>query len=594
MSAYIRPWQKWRERIALHLSGAGFAVQAADMVAPPNSDLGDVVIPFFRLAKERGMSPALLARDAAAALTELGDATAAGPYVNLRLSDEILRLSVEDVLTTEVGAYGCAPQSDVVPILFEYAAPNTHKEIHVGHLRNFVTGVAFHSIWKAAGIPVIAVQFLNDQGSNVAKVLWMMVKLAGLEVMSLTHEQAAALLESYPIERRTGNALDRIYVAAVAEIGEAATVPPEISFIQSALEQHQPVWEFLWRETRDWCINELDGICRELGIVFDRPAPYLESDMLDEAAAIVDKLEMLGVARISEGALIVDLEAEKLGVALIRKSDGNLLYVSKDLALAYQKAADWPEVTQSFALVDDRQSHHFKQLKAILTRLDFSVSYDYLSYGLLTLKEGVMSSRKGNVITYQMIRNALLDRALSEVSQRHQDWEPAEVERVARAIAFGGMKFAILKQDSNSIITFHLEQALAFEGMTGPYCQYAVVRLRSILEKAGSLPQEGIDLETALYPAEREIILTAGKLPSIVQQAAGITDAGVDFRATQPAVLAQWCFAMAQSINAFYRDVPVLDAAPELRARHIQIARVAMMALTNGLSMLTIDVPERM
>lgn len=204
-----------------------------------------------------------------------------------------------------------------------------------------------------------------------------------------------------------------------------------------------------------------------------------------------------------------------------------------------------------------------------------------------------MSSRKGNIITYQMLRNALLDRALAEVSQRHADWEPEVVEATARAIAFGGMKFALLKQDPDSIITFDLEQALAFEGMTGPYCQYAVVRLRSILEKAGSGSHIGSD-DTGWLPAERELILTAGKLPSVVQQAAGYKTENINFKETQPAVLAQWCFLMAQSINAFYRDVPVLDAEPMVRGRRIGIARAAMIALTNGLSVLTIEVPEKM
>lgn len=601
MPVPFRPWQVWAERVAAHLSEEGFPVAATDIVSPPNANLGDLSVPFFRLSKERGQSPAILARDAAQTLMAsksdlFTDAVAAGPYVNIRLSDRVLMEAVEGILDTEKTTkegYGRQPVHLGAPILFEYANPNTHKEIHIGHLRNFVTGVAFHSIWKAAGIPVKAIQFVNDQGSNVAKVLWMMVVDAKQNVASLSMSEAEGLLEDWPKERRTGNALGRIYVEAGQKIEEDERAVAEISYIQARLEAHDPVWEFLWRETRNWCIQELQAICAEIGITFDRAFPYLESDLIDAASMIVNKLEMSGVARISDGALIVDLEEEKLGVALIRKSDGNLLYASKDLALAYQKEADWPGISQSFVLVDNRQSLHFKQLRAMLKRLVFPVQYDYLDYGLLTLKEGTMSSRKGNIITYQMLRNALLDRALAEVSQRHADWEPEVVEATARAIAFGGMKFALLKQDPDSIITFDLEQALAFEGMTGPYCQYAVVRLRSILEKAGSGSHIGSD-DTGWLPAERELILTAGKLPSVVQQAAGYKTENINFKETQPAVLAQWCFLMAQSINAFYRDVPVLDAEPMVRGRRIGIARAAMIALTNGLSVLTIEVPEKM
>lgn len=606
MPSVFRPWQEWGELIAQRLSDHGFSVLATDIVSPPNTALGDLAVPFFRLAKERGQSPADLARDAAQTLMFAEDvaadrlvtaAVAAGPYLNIRLADHLLAQAVEGILEADTlsdEGYGRTPVYLGAPVLFEYANPNTHKEIHIGHLRNFVTGVAFHSIWTAAGIPIKAVQFVNDQGVNVAKVLWMMVTAAGFDIASLTMEQAEGLLEGWPKERKTGNALGRIYVEAGQKLEGNDGALSEISYIQAQLEAHNNGWEFLWRETRNWCLQELQTICAEIGIVFDRTFPYLESDLIDAASAIVSKLEATGVARVSEGALIVDLEEDKLGVTLIRKSDGNLLYASKDLALAYQKHADWPGISQSFVLVDNRQSLHFKQLKAILKRLTFPMVYEYLDYGLLTLKEGTMSSRKGNIITYQMLRDALLDRALGEVSQRHPDWEPEHVEKTARAIAFGGMKFALLKQDPDSIITFDLEQALAFEGMTGPYCQYAVVRLRSILEKAGSVSGDVGSDDTAWLPAERELILAAGKLPFVVQQAAGHKADNVNVKETQPAVLAHWCFSMAQSINAFYRDVPVLDAEPSVRGRRVQIAKAAMIALTNGLSILTIDVPERM
>ncbi len=606
MSTYFNPWHTWTGALAAHLKALGYDVLASEMSAPPKPELGDICVPFFRLAKELGKNPAELAKAAAQAFLDdenkqaaflMVKAVAAGPYLNVQLHDAVLMQSVRSILASEqseVGSYGRGLPHIGEPVIFEYANPNTHKELHIGHLRMLVTGVAFHSLWTAAGIPVKAVQFINDQGSNVAKTLWAMVKKADLDPRALTAEQVRDLLKGWPEDQRTGNALARIYVEAgqMLEADEAA--PADVSWIQARLEAHDPVWEALWRETRGWCLDELDRICQELGIVFDRAQPYLESDLLDEAAQIVGKLEASAIARVSEGALIVDLEEEKLGAALIRKSDGNMLYASKDLALAYQKERDWPGSSQSYVLVDERQSFHFKQLKAILKKMSFPMQYDYLGFGLLTLKEGTMSSRKGNVITYQMLRDALLTRALTEVSSRHAEWTEAQVNDTARAIAFGGMKFALLKQDCDSIITFDMEQALAFEGTTGPYCQYAVVRLRSILSKAIDEEGEAKELEGALLPAERELVLTAGVLPKIVQQAAGHIGENANFKETQPAVLAQWCFKMAQSINAFYRDVPVLDAEPAVRTQRLAIARMALSALTNGLKVLTIDVPEMM
>ena len=165
----------------------------------------------------------------------------------------------------------------------------------------------------------------------------------------------------------------------------------------------------------------------------------------------------------------------------------------------------------------------------------------------------------------------------------------------ATAIAFGGMKFALLKQSPSSIITFDREQALSFDGMTGPYCQYAAVRLESILKKAGGLPQdEALATNLVWEPSERDLLLAIASLPRALERSLGWKDGAPTLEETDPATLAQWCFSTAQAVNAFYRDVPVLDAEPALRARRLHLASIAKLTLTKGLGMLTIDVPSMM
>lgn len=627
----------------------GFSVSASEMVAPPKPEIGDVAVPFFRLAKTRGASPAALAQQAAEALAGSRDlviatAEAAGPYLNVRFSDATLSSAVTDLLATEslssqawraavsqaeAGTYGRLASTGQAPILFEYANPNTHKEIHIGHLRNFVTGVAYHSIWDAAGIPVIAIQFINDQGANVAKALWALVRIYsrkqsgrkvlgshGYEVVfdiqqddisylasngdpinELKHKYYETCIQSsavFPMARELG----RIYAEAASLLEERGEKgKEEISLIQAKLEERDVVWTSLWEQTREACIDEIRQICDEMEIVFHRSEPYLESAFLEQSAAIVDRLEADGVATKSEGALIVDLEQDKLGVCLLRKSDGNLLYLSKDLALAEQKKNDYPNAGASFVLTDDRQALHFRQLNAVLQKMGYGRPYQHLGYGLLTLKEGAMSSRKGNIITYQWLRDALIAHATLQVSERHKDdaaWDVSRVNRVAHDIAFGGMKFALLKQDPKSVFLFDQEQALSFEGMTGPYCQYAFVRLFSILEKAGGAWEGGSEASESLTPAERSLILALATLPDVVSRAAGRVQGNVDVQQTQPALLAQWCFTTAQAVNAFYRDTPVLDVPPALRARRLDLALAAACALRNGLRILTIPVPTAM
>lgn len=574
---------------------------ATDISAPPKPELGDLAISFFRLAKERGQSPAALAQEAAQVLngqTFIETAIAAGPYINVRLSGSTLTSTmraIEHQEQTEPGSFGRCASVDQGQILFEYANPNTHKEIHIGHVRNFITGVAYHGLWKAAGVNVEVVQFVNDQGVNVAKTLWMLVTSTRRAVMSLTMQEVDAVLAEWPADQRTGNALGKLYAESTQMLEARPEAASEISFIQARLEAHDEAWERLWRVTRDWCLQELHEICDEIGITLDRAEPYLESSFLDEAAEIVNRLESTGVAKKSDGALIIDLEAEKLGVCMVRKSDGNMLYLSKDLALAEQKKRDYPDMVKSFILTDNRQALHFKQLNSVLQKLGYGRPYLHLDYGLLTLKEGTMSSRKGNVVTYQELRNNLIAYSAAQTRSRHPDWSDEQVTSTAKAIAFGGMKFALLKQSPSSIFTFDREQALSFDGMTGPYCQYAVVRLESILKKAGGLPMDtAFAMDLAWEMAERELLLAIASLPRALERALDWKNGSPTLEATEPATLAQWCFSTAQAVNAFYRDIPVLDAEPVLRSRRLHLAQAAKQALTNGLRMLTIDIPAAM
>ncbi len=593
----LHPWNSWTESLANALQEAGFSVAAGECSAPPKPELGDVSIPFFRVAKERSQSPAVVAEEAVRVLQGhpfVQEAVAAGPYINVRLSGQAF-----DETLVAIGragsSYGQVRSSDQSQVLFEYANPNTHKEIHIGHLRNFITGVAYHGLWKAAGVNVEAVQFVNDQGVNVAKTLWMMVISATFSVKTLTEKDVEALVDAWPEDQRTGNALGKLYVESTLALETRPEMIEDVSFIQARLEAHDPAWERLWRITRDWCVRELQDICAEIGIVFDRAEPYLESDFLDEASAIVERLESTNIAKKSDGALIIDLEEEKLGVCMVRKSDGNMLYLSKDLALAEQKKRDYPGAAKSFILTDNRQSLHFKQLNSVLQKLKYGIPYLHLGYGLLTLKEGTMSSRKGNVVTYQELRDMLLAYAASQTSSRHPEWPTEQVTATARAIAFGGMKFALLKQSPGSVFTFDREQALSFDGMTGPYCQYAAVRLASILKKAGGVPHdEFLATDLAWESAERALLVAIGTLPRALERSLAWKDGAPTLEETEPATLAQWCFSTAQAVNTFYRDVPVLDAEPALRARRLHLASAAKLALTHGLQMLTIDVPASM
>lgn len=589
MEYYSYAWNEWAVALAKKIGEIlSIETDAKEVSRPQDASMGDLTYPCFRLAKQLGKSPAEVATVVAQALTGafpwVAEANAVGPYVNVRLAvGPAVERVIQDV-EAQGQQYAMNPTAATGPLVFEYASPNSHKEIHVGHLRNFVLGSAIVRVMRAAGRPVVAVSYLNDLGSNVAKCLWQLVRTQGFEVRALQMGDVTTILQSVPAERRTGKYLGQLYTEATAAVEEEAN-KQEASYVQAQLEAHSVAWEALWKETRGWCVHELLTIFDELGVEVVKQ--YFESSFLDESARLVDELLAHGIAKESQGAIIVDMEELKLGVLMIRKTDGNLLYASKDLPLADQKLRDYPEASALQILTDVRQVPYVRQLAEVMKRRGLTKPILPLGHELVRLPEGTMSSRKGNIVTYQGLRDAVLEYAVQGVAERHPDWTAERVTDVARHLAFAGIKFSTLKQDNDKVSTFDMKEALSFDGATGPYCQYAVIRLSSILRKAaakGLLPSVKVP-NAYTHTSEKALALSLAALPSL------ITLAGRDQR---PSVITHWCVEAAQNINAFYRDVPVMDATPAEAASRLRLAQAAKEVLSLGLGLLGITVPEEM
>lgn len=572
-------WNYWTGEIAKRLSElTGSVVEPGDLVVPPDAKLGDLAFGCFKLAKSMGKSPAEIAKELASkfdtAHTDIASVAAAGPYVNFLLSTGFAVHRVIRDIEVARDAYGNAKDGANRQVVLEYAQPNTHKEIHVGHLRNLVLGVSENLLLKKVGWDVVTASYHGDVGAHVAKCLWWMVKSRG----------GSMSVDDVPLEKRTGKYLGQLYAESTRELDEHPEYKEEISEVQQKLEAHDPAWEKLWLETRRWSLDEMAEIFDDLGVDITRQ--YLESEVVDRGQQMVDHLLKQGIAKESQGAMVVDLEDVKLGVFLVRKSDGTSLYGTKDLALAEKKHAEYPNAVRSLILVDNRQQFYFKQLFETLKRMGITVPHEFIGYEFVTLKSGAMSSREGNIVAFQDFRDSVLDYARGEVLKRHDDWTEGKVTHVSWCIAMAGMKFGMLKQDSDKIFTFDLEQALAFDGDTGPYCLYAAARLASILRKAG--PQNPFDGELAStfdHASEKALALVLASFPSKVRQAAA---------ELRPAIIAQWCLDASQAVNAFYRDVPVLESEGELREGRIRLAAVARESLVLGLGLLGITVPDEM
>lgn len=610
-------WKFWTTEIARRLSDQlETTVEPTELVVPPDAKLGDFAFGCFKLAKAQKKNPAELAKEIASnfdtSQTDISEVTAAGPYVNFRLSiGNVVHRVIRDV---EVAgeSYGSSTIGKKQKLLLEYVQPNTHKEIHVGHLRNAAIGLSLVHILDKAGWSVIPVSYHGDVGAHVAKCLWHLVKRFDFDVSKFSEKDAAALIKKIPTDEQTGKFLGQMYAEAsrALESTSEATIfgsdaskeklykkiqdqmeqtKAEISLVQQKLEAHDKGFDVLWRETRRWSLNDMQRDLSDLGIKLERQ--YLESEVVERGQEIVDDLMARGVAKESQGALVVDLEDVKLGVFLVRKSDGTSLYATKDLALAELKRKEYPDVARSIILVDNRQAFYFKQLFETLRRLGFSPVPEHVGYEFVTLKTGAMSSREGNVVTYQDFRDEVVAYARKEIEKRHEDWPEGKIMHAAWTIAMAGIKFGMLKQDSDKVFTFDMEQALSFEGATGPYCQYAATRLGSILRKANvegpfAAPHSEEDLSRAFdHETEKALALKLAAFPSIVETAAA---------ELRPSVMAQWCMETAQRINDFYRDVPVIESKGDLLRGRLRFASAARQALVEGLSLLGIPMPDEM
>lgn len=561
--------EKAKEEIADVVQKAlprGAACNVGMLEKPPQKEMGDLAFPCFGLAKELKKAPQKIAEEIAASVKPSGlvaGAEAAGPYVNFRLDRQRISEAVIEEIFAASEKYGSAAGSGE-KVMVEYAQPNTHKEIHVGHLRNLCLGLSVVRLLRAAGYEVVPVSYRGDTGAHVAKCLWAYRKY---------HEG-----ETPPEDK--GKYLGAIYSEAAAKTEGDESLKEEVAEVQRKLEAGDPEWIALWKETREWSIGEMAAIFSELGIAFDRS--YYESEVEGPGKEMVAEMLKDGIAKESQGAVIVDLEDEGLGAFLLLKSDGSALYSTKELALAKLKFSEF-DVSSSIHIVDARQNLYFRQFFSVLKRIGFDKRLVHVPYEFVTLKETAMSSRKGNVVVYGDFRDKITELAVDETKKRHGDWGTEKVHDTAWIIAEGAMKFGMLRQDTDKPIVFDIDEALSFDGFTGPYIQYAHARLCSILAKAGL----GAKIEPAGCEGEEEYaaLRKAAEFPQTVLEAAG------QFR---PSILAQYMFELAQVCNDFYRDVPVLNATGGEKARRLAIISALKTVLDNGLYMLGIRAPREM
>jgi arginyl-tRNA synthetase len=474
--------------------------------------------------------------------------------------------------------------------MVEYAQPNTHHSFHIGHFRNTILGESLARIVEFAGFDTIRASYPGDLGLGVITVMWAYDKFYRGQEPQGIHERGQWLAKIYTEATKL---LEPKENESEAEKAQRETYEAERREMYKKWDANDPEVRKLWLETREWSLIELRDILDLMDVKID--VWFFESEVDEPSKKIVDELIQRGIAtdeRPTGGAVIVKID-EKLGlakekyrVAVILRSDGTTLYLTKDLALAEQKFDEY-HVDRSIYVVDNRQSMHFMQAFKILELWGFKQAGKcfHLAYGFVSLPEGAMSARRGRVVLFKDVYDEAVQRVLSVIAEKNPNMPEAERAGVAQKIGLGALSYSMLAVDNNKDIVFDVNEALSFDGRTGPYIQNAYVRANSILKKCADFPASA-DFKYDLVPHEVELIEQITHFPALVQQAAS------EYR---PLVIASYVFDLATAFHSFYHAVPVLQTENEaVKAARLRLVAASKQVLANALHLLGITAPDVM
>ena len=514
-------------------------------------------------------------------------------YLNLYYTtSEFARRVVDEVLASRADFGRGAPKNERVMV--EYAQPNMLHSFHIGHSRTTLLGESLARIAQFAGFDTIRATYPGDMGLGVITVVWAYDKFHKGQEPEEIHERGQWLL--------------KIYIEATALLEKKENETPEETAQREAYdaerremlrkwEAHDPHVRQLWGTLREWALEEFRDILRMMDV--DMDVWFYESEANELGKEIVEELIAKGIAedeRPQGGPVIVKID-EKLGLTkekyrtmVILRSDGSALYSTNDLALAKQKFEQY-HVDRSIYVVDFRQSLHFQQIFKILELWGFpqAAKCYHLSYGFVTLPEGAMSARRGRVVLFKDVADEAVKRVLALETEKSGNVPQEEREKIAQQVGLGALTYSILSVDNNKDIVFDINEALSFDGRTGPYIQNAHVRANSILKKASVETFERSNVSTFDYELtkhEIELIEQISRFPNAVLQAAN------EYR---PQVMASYAYDLANAFHSFYHAVPVLQSeTEEIKIAGLRLVAASKQIIASALRLLDIRAPEVM
>ena len=552
---------------------------------------GDYTIVVFPISKTLGKSPEETGDEIGSYLLEhneeVGSFNVIKGFLNIKLTDECWMEFISNYDPQQ-----SQEQSKKECIVIEYCSPNTNKPLHLGLLRNIFLGYSLSSILTKAGYEVIQVCLYNDRGINISKSMLAWEKWGNGETPSASGKKGDKLVGNYYVKYGTE------YKAEIKKLmseGKTEEQAAALSQLSGSISQMTQDWEAgkketrtLWDQMNRWVYEGFNDTYKMLGIHFDK-FDYESQTYLLGKDIIKEGVKKGVFIEKEDSSIWVDLTEDGLDEKLLLRSNGTSVYMTQDIGTAI-KRHDEHQMNRGIYVVADEQDYHFKVLFLTLQKAGYAWAEKlyHLSYGMVDLPSGKMKSREGTIVDADDLIDEMISTAEKHTKElgKIEDFSTDELAQLYKTIGLGALKYHLIKVDPKKRILFDPEESIDFQGHTGPFIQYSYARIQSILRKAGEKnPDDTGNGNEALTPEERDLCVQLNEYRVALQEAADLYD---------PSVIANYVYQLAKTFNKFYTEVPVLIASRHLRDRRIKLSEMTANLIAECMSMLGIEVPERM
>lgn len=540
------------------------------MEVPPNPEMGDYAFPCFKLAKVFRKAPNMIAQEIAEKIESNGvikEIKVLGAYLNFFIDKSQLAKEVMEDVFSKNEKYGHNEDGKDKTVIVEFSSPNIAKPFHIGHIRTTVIGNALNNIYKANGYKTVAINHLGDYGTQFGKLIVAIKRWGNLDV-----------IKENPIPE-----LLKLYIKFHQVAEDEPQIEDEGRMWFKKLEDGDQEAYDLWTYIKDVSLLEFNRVYDMLGIKFDSYAG--ESFYSDKMPAVMEDMEKSGILKKSEGAEIVDLEEFGMPPALIRKSDGSTLYITRDITAAIYRKATY-DFYKNIYVVGSQQKLHFEQWMKIVELMgnEWAKDCEHVQFGMVALEEGTLSTRKGKVVFLEDVLTKAIEKTKEVIMEKNPNLP--DIEEVAKQVGIGAVIFQELFNNRIKDYTFSWDKTLTFEGETGPYVQYTHARACSVLRKADSdADLSKVDFSLLVDSDAINVIKEIQNMPNAVRAA---------IKKNEPHMVSRQVVDVAKAFNKFYHDNQIIVDDENVKNTRVALVKAVKITIQNALAILGMNSPERM